>query len=311
MSGPLRIATRGSALALAQSGLVAARITALTGRETELVRITTHGDVSPASLAELGGTGAFATAVREAVLAGQCDVAVHSLKDLPVAAFDGLTIAAIPAREDARDALCARDGLTLAALAPGSRLGTGSPRRGAQALRARPDLEVIDIRGNVDTRLGRVGDDLDAVVLALAGLLRLGREGSATEAFDLSAWPTAAGQGALAVEIRSADADGEVGLAVSALDDGEARATATAERAVLAGLEAGCSAPVGVTASLSGERFEVLATVYSPDGKQALTAKAAAETGGATAGPDLARRVVSALFAEGAAEVGGLGRDRD
>lgn len=315
VSAALRIATRGSALALAQSNAVAAQISALTGRETELVKVTTHGDISTASLSELGGTGAFATAVREAVLAGECDIAVHSLKDLPTAAFDGLTLAAIPPREDARDALCARDALTFAVLAAGARVGTGSPRRRAQVLHLRPDLEVIDLRGNVDTRLARIHADLDAVILALAGLRRIGREGGASEAFDLGVWPTAAGQGALAIEVR--DGDVATRAIVAALDDRASRACATAERAVLTRLEAGCSAPVGIVATLRGGAIEIAATVYAADGTRAISARGAApddgapwDAGLANAAQSLADTIVGELFAKGAADLAAFGGPR-
>ena len=175
----IRLATRGSRLALAQSGLIADALRKLVA-EVELVRVRTLGDVSTAPLSSLGGVGVFVAAVREAVLAGDCDLAVHSLKDLPTTPAEGLTIAAIPEREDARDALCARNNFTLDALPAGSWVGTGSPRRAAQLALTRPDLRVADIRGNVDTRLARVGKDLDAVVLAAAGLHRLGLAGAIT-----------------------------------------------------------------------------------------------------------------------------------
>jgi hydroxymethylbilane synthase len=171
----IRIGTRGSALALAQTGTVARSLSGKTGRPVELVTISTEGDRSKESLASLGGTGVFASALRDALLAGECDAIVHSLKDLPTAPHPGLVIAAIPRREDARDALCARDGLTLDTLPEGARVGTGSPRRQAQLRARRPDVEVVDIRGNIDSRLRRVGDDLDAVILAAAGLGRIGR----------------------------------------------------------------------------------------------------------------------------------------
>ena len=171
----MRIGTRGSALALAQTNTVASSLAAKTGATPEIVTISTEGDRSAESLATLGGTGVFASALRDALLAGEVDVVVHSLKDLPTAPHPGLTVAAIPKRADARDALCARDGLKLADLPRGARVGTGSPRRRAQLLAVRPDLDVVDIRGNVDTRLARVTSDLDAVVLARAGLARLDR----------------------------------------------------------------------------------------------------------------------------------------
>lgn len=245
----LRIGTRASALALAQTGQVASLLEQAGGRPVELVPVTTHGDVSRASLASLGGTGVFATALREALLAGRCDLVVHSMKDLPTAPHPGLVIAAVPERADPRDALCARDGLTLATLPGGARVGTGSPRRVAALRAARPDLEVLDLRGNVETRLRRVGQDLDAVVLAVAGLARLGREDAATEVFDLAGWPGAAGQGALAVEART---DHDLHDLLAAVHDPATASAVAAERAVLAALAAGCAAPVAVATLPAG-----------------------------------------------------------
>jgi hydroxymethylbilane synthase len=197
----IRVGTRGSALAVAQTTAIAERIAKAAGdAEIELVPVTTRGDTSRASLSEIGGEGVFATALRDSLLAGDCDLVVHSLKDLPTAEHEGLRLGAVPKRADARDALCARDGLTLETLPEGARVGTGSPRRIAQLRAARPDLEVLDLRGNVDTRLGKVADgELDAVVLAAAGLGRLGRLEAVTELLELAPWPTAPGQGALAI----------------------------------------------------------------------------------------------------------------
>lgn len=272
--GLIRIGTRGSALAVAQSTTVAEAVSVATGLEVVLVIVTTRGDVSAAPLAQLGGTGVFVSALRDALLDGACDLAVHSLKDLPTGACPGIEIGAIPVRADARDALCARDGLTLAELPAGARVGTGSPRRAAQLLGRRPDLDVVDLRGNVDTRLGRVGVDLDAVVLACAGLDRLGREEAITERFPLDEAPAAPGQGALAIEVRSEDARrAPYVAALSALDHAESRACALAERAVLATLEAGCAAPVGATARVDDARLVLRAEVSSLDGTQRLLAE--------------------------------------
>ena len=271
----LRIGTRGSALALAQCGDVAELITERTGIATELVPVTTHGDVSQASLSSLGGTGVFASALREALLAGVCDIVVHSMKDLPTAPYPGLVVAAVPEREDARDALCARDGLTLEALPTGARVGTGSPRRAAQLLAERSDLVVVDIRGNVGTRLGFVSSgELDAVVLAVAGLTRLGRTEAITEIFELDVWPTAAAQGALAVEtLATLDPHGgdDVARAVRAINNPDAFLAAHAERSVLAGLEAGCSAPVGASARVGDGTLSLTASVYAGDGSSAVS----------------------------------------
>ncbi|NHN55319.1 hydroxymethylbilane synthase [Calidifontibacter sp. DB0510] len=247
----LRLGTRRSALATTQSGWVADRLRAA-GHQVELVEITTHGDVSTAPLATIGGTGVFAAAIRQALLDGEVDLAVHSLKDLPVAPHPGLEIAAIPVREDVRDALVARDGLTLGELPADAVVGTGSPRRVAALNALGLGLRVQDLRGNVDTRLRRVAEgDLDAVILACAGLRRLGLQERITEAIDPLQMLPAPGQGALALEIRSDD--DQARAAVIPLDDPDTRAAVTAERALLAGLGAGCSAPVGALAEIVEE----------------------------------------------------------
>jgi hydroxymethylbilane synthase len=298
VSGTVRIGTRGSALALAQTRTVAASLTAKTGVETELVTISTEGDRSTESLASLGGTGVFASALRDALLAGECDIVVHSLKDLPTAPVAGLTIAAVPKREDARDALCARDGFTLATLPEGSRVGTGSPRRRAQLRAARPDLDVVDIRGNVDTRLRKVTDgELDAVVLAVAGLTRLGRLEAATDVLSIDSWPTAPGQGALAIEVRSGDEK-----LAKALDHATSRILVDAERRTLALLEAGCSAPVAAHALIDDGMLFLSARVYSADGVERLTSSHALYVSD-TKDPagDVAERVAKELFDLGAA----------
>jgi hydroxymethylbilane synthase len=297
----LRIGTRGSALALAQTGMVADDIATETGATSELIPITTAGDTSKEPLSRVGGTGLFTSALRDALLAGECDVIVHSLKDLPTAPHPDLTIAAIPAREDARDALCARDDLTLETLPEGARVGTGSPRRVAQLRRKRPDLQIVDIRGNVDTRLARVVDgDLDAVILAAAGLRRLRRTEVVTEYLDLDRWPTAPGQGALAVEVRVGDED-----LVRALDHPETRAAAEAERHVLAILEAGCSAPVGAHAVVDAGLLLLSASVYSLDGTVALTASHATVWPDDDAALDVATAAARELLDAGAADLTG------
>ncbi|MFC8683112.1 hydroxymethylbilane synthase [Microbacterium ureisolvens] len=263
----LRIGTRGSTLALTQTGMVADDLADAYGVSTELVTITTDGDRSNEPLSRAGGTGLFTGALRDALLAGQCDVVVHSLKDLPTAPHDQLVVGAIPVREDPRDALIARDGLTLDELPAGARVGTGSPRRMAQLRARRPDLDVVDIRGNVDTRLGKVtGGELDAIILAAAGLTRIGRTDVVTEFLDPDRWPTAPGQGALAVEVRR----GEEHL-VDRLDHAETRVAVEAEREVLALLEAGCSAPVGARAVVDAGLLLLSASVYSLDGSTKLT----------------------------------------
>ncbi len=267
----LRIGTRASALALAQSRVVADRLAVTSGLEVELVPITSAGDRTTESLASLGGTGVFATGLREALRESRCDIVVHSLKDLPTEPAPGLRVAAVPKRADARDALCARDGLTLDTLPDGARVGTGSPRRAAQLRARRPELDIVDIRGNVDTRLGMVASGaLDAVMLAAAGLERLGRLDAVTELCGLDGWPTAPGQGALALEIRE-DSDREIVAAVAGANHGPTHTTVAAEREVLRILEAGCAAPIGATAMIDDGLLFLSARVYSPDGSDFIT----------------------------------------
>jgi hydroxymethylbilane synthase len=248
MTAVLRVGTRPSALALAQSGLVADRLRAA-GHPAELVPVSTHGDRSSAPIATIG-VGVFVSQLRDALAAGEVDVAVHSYKDLPTAPDPRLHLAAVPPREDPRDALVARDGLVLGALPSGARVGTGSPRRAAQLDALGLGLSVVPIRGNVDTRVGKVAaGELDAVVVAAAGLRRLGRIAEATELLDPLQMLPAPAQGALAVECR-ADDHALAALLAGVLDDAPTRAAVTAERAVLASLEAGCSAPVGALADV-------------------------------------------------------------
>lgn len=321
--GLIRIGTRGSALAVTQTSGVARAIARATGAEVVLVIVKTFGDLSTAPLAQLGGTGVFVSALREALLAGACDLAVHSLKDLPTAPCPGVVLGAVPERADARDALVSRGGRTLAELPAGARVGTGSPRRAAQLLGRRPDLEVCELRGNVDTRIARVDADLDAVVLAVAGLERIGRGEVISERFSLDMVPTAPGQGALAVEARSEDAAANPLLrtALADLDDPDTRACALAERALLAELEAGCAAPVGAYCRVSGGRLELTGVVYSLDGERELKitldhARGVDPTGETPATRDaaadadasaLGAEVATALLANGARDLAPLG----
>ncbi|MFG1653783.1 hydroxymethylbilane synthase [Micromonospora sp. NPDC049275] len=274
MTTPLRLGTRGSALAMAQSGQIAEALTAATGRPVELVEVVTAGDRSSAPVHRLG-VGVFVSALRDALTARTIDFAVHSYKDLPTAAAAGLHIAAVPARQDPRDALIARGGRTLAELPPGATIGTGALRRIAQLHALGLQLEVTPIRGNVDTRLGRVlgpEADLDAVVLARAGLARLGRADVITETLDPMLMLPAPAQGALAVECRIDDQDLVELLAV--LDHAPSHTAVTAERALLATLEAGCSAPVAAYAELAegedGDEIYLRGAVISPDGTRDL-----------------------------------------
>ncbi|GAA0622305.1 hydroxymethylbilane synthase [Sporichthya brevicatena] len=305
----LRLGTRASKLATSQSQWVADRVTELTGRQVELVHITTDGDVSTAPLASMGGVGVFVSALREALLAGEIDFAVHSLKDLPTADAAGLVIAAVPQREDPRDALVARDGLVLGELPSGSKIGTGSPRRAAQLRALGLGHEIVEIRGNVDTRLRKVTDgELDAVVLARAGLVRLGRADEITETLDPIQMLPAPGQGALAVECRDPDTDpaaADVFAALRGLDDPWTRAAVAAERALLATLEAGCSAPVGALGEPvegdpeAGEEDELYlrATVLATDGTAAVRQSM---TGPLVEAEMIGRKLAAEMLADGA-----------
>ncbi len=248
---PLRLGSRKSPMAVSQSGDVARLITERTGRRVEIVGVTTLGDASREHLTQIGGTGVFVSALRESLLRGEVDFAVHSLKDLPTGAAPGIALAAVPARDDPRDALVGRNGAKLADLPSGARIGTGSPRRAAQLAVLRSDITCVPIRGNANTRLAKVHDgELDAVVLAYAGLARIGHTDLVSEIFEPDAMMPAPGQGALAVECRA----GDTGLAalLALADHAPTRAAVTAERGLLAALEAGCSAPVGAYAAHVG-----------------------------------------------------------
>ncbi|MER5360910.1 hydroxymethylbilane synthase [Streptomyces sp. NPDC002785] len=307
---PLRLGTRRSKLAMAQSGLIADAVSEVTGRAVELVEITTYGDTSREHLAQIGGTGVFVAALRDALLRGEVDFAVHSLKDLPTAQPEGLVLAAVPVREDPRDVLVARDGLTFEQLPSGARIGTGSPRRMAQlnayARNHGLDIETVPIRGNVDTRIGFVrSGELDAVVLAAAGLSRLGRTGEVTDFLSVDTVLPAPGQGALAIECAATSAD--LAAALAELDDPYTRAAVTAERALLAALEAGCSAPVGALADLlvDGQAVNELrlrGVVGSTDGSSLVQMST---TGPVPTSHDdaaaLGRELASEMLAKGAA----------
>jgi hydroxymethylbilane synthase len=308
----LRLGTRGSELARTQSQAVADAITAATGTPVELVHIVTEGDRSSTAIAQLGGTGVFVAAIRRALLDGSVDLAVHSYKDLPTAPEPRLIIAAVPGREDPRDALVARDGLTLGELPPGSKVGTGAPRRVAQLRALGLGLDVVPIRGNVDTRLARVAGrggenaDLDAVVLARAGLHRLGRLDAVTETLDPLQVLPAPAQGALAVECRTSDA--RTRELLGRLEDTAARACVVAERSTLATLEAGCSAPVAAYAEIAegetGPELFLRASVTAIDGSDAVRGSVAGPLHEAAA---LGRALAAELLDRGAAELMAVG----
>ena len=308
----IRIGTRGSLLATTQAGAIRDALVAK-GHATELVTISTEGDRSAGPVASIG-VGVFTAALREAIADGTVDMAVHSYKDLPTAPDDRFTIAAVPPREDARDALVARDGLVLGELPTGSVIGTSSPRRAAQLRALGLGLEIRPLRGNLDTRLNRVSSgDLDAIVVARAGLARIGRLDDVTETLEPVQMLPAPAQGALAVECRSGDT--KLAALLAELDDADTRAAVTAERVLLAELEAGCSAPVGAIAEVvesideDGNVFDELSLrgcVATVDGSDVIRASGVGKPGQAA---ELGRSVAAELFDLGARELMGANRN--
>jgi len=299
----IRLGTRPSRLAKIQATLVADLLRVRSGRVVDLVEVSTPGDASSAPITEFSTVGVFVSSLRTALLRGEIDVAVHSYKDLPTAPAAGLMIAAVPVREDPRDVLVARNGRNLLQLAPGSRVGTGSPRRTAQLNALQLGLEIVGIRGNVDTRLAAVASGaVDAVVVARAGLTRLGRLDEVTETLDPIQILPAPAQGALAVECRSDDVE-VLGVLVD-LDDDGARATVEAERALLAALEAGCTAPVGAMCELAegeeGPELFLRGNVTAVDGSAAVRSSAARSPDQAS---ELGRHLAAELLDLGAEEL--------
>jgi hydroxymethylbilane synthase len=298
----IRLGTRRSPLARTQSELVAEALRAALRRDVELVEVVTEGDVSREPLAAIGGTGVFVSALRESLLRGDVDLAVHSLKDLPTTPDPHVALAAVPRREDPRDAVVARDGLTLGELPAGARIGTGSPRRAAQLRALGLGFDVVAIRGNVDTRIRKVfAGDVDAVVLARAGIARLGRLDEVTEVLDPLMMLPAPGQGALAVECRESDLD--LAAAVrDAVDDQRTRAAVAAERTVLSRLEAGCSAPVGAMGEIAegedGDELWLRAVVLSADGAVSVRRSATGSPGDAE---KVGRGLAEEMLEDGAA----------
>jgi|SRR5450756_891044 len=310
-------------MAISQSADVARLVTERTGRQVEIVGVTTLGDVSRELLTQIGGTGVFVSALRESLLRGEVDFAVHSLKDLPTGTAPGITLAAIPARDDPRDALVGRDGAKLADLPSGARIGTGSPRRAAQLAMLRSDITCVPIRGNANTRLAKVRHgELDAVVLAYAGLARIGHTDRVTEVFEPDDMVPAPGQGALAVECRSDDAE-LTGL-LATIDHQATRAAVTAERSLLAALEAGCSAPVGAYAiGQAGNSLRLHGVVLGISGvnpqpgaldvSQAGTRMVVRERGEADVADaaSLGRELAARMLALGAADLMSANTDRE
>jgi hydroxymethylbilane synthase len=294
----LRLGTRASPLALRQAGLIAAELERR-GAAVEIVRIRTSGDVLAGSLAAEGGKGLFVKEIEEALLAGRIDLAVHSLKDVPAVLLPGLALVATPPREDARDVLVSARGTGLAGLARGARVGTSSLRRRAQLLARRPDVVTVALRGNVDTRLRKLAaGEVDALLLAAAGLHRLGLAPSGTVPLAPEEFLPAIGQGALAIEARAGD---EPVLALlRALDDPPTAAAVAAERAFLAAVGGDCQTPLAAHATVTGERLRLRALVAEVDGSGALADELEGEVAAAAA---VGARLAAMLLARGAADI--------
>ncbi len=295
----MRLGTRGSALALAQAAIVRDRLVAL-GVDVEIVTIRTEGDrLVDTHLADVGGKGLFVKEIETALLEKRIDVAVHSLKDLPAEVPPGLVLAAYPTREDPRDVLVARTAGGLAGLREGATVGTSSPRRRALLLAARPDLRVEALRGNVDTRLRKLAaGDWDAIVLAAAGLSRLGLEVAHVTPLDPDVFIPAVGQGIMAIETREAD---PVTLrSIAPIDDGDARACASAERAYLGRLGASCVTPMAAHATIRGARLSIVGVVLSEDGRRMLRDSTSGSSRDAAA---LGSALADTLLARGAASI--------
>ena len=299
---PLRLGTRGSPLALAQAGWIARQLDERCGRPTVVLTVATPGDESTAPIERLGTTGVFTTTLRQALLRGTVDFVVHSCKDLPTAPVTGLEVAAFPAREDPRDALIWPGGTSLDALPPGARIGTGSPRRAALLRATGRELQIVPMRGNVDTRLRKLADgEVDALVLAMAGLSRLGLLDGVATPLDPSLLMPASAQGVLAVECRTDDP--VTAAQLRTLDHAPTRAAAIAERGFLAGLDAGCTAPVGALAEPSAATgsepaLRISGLIAALDGSSVIRAHA---TGVAGDGEALGRGLARTLLTHGGA----------
>ena len=297
-NSPLRLGTRSSPLARWQAEWVAARCAEL-GHPVELVLITTSGDVKTGPLGAIGGVGLFTKELQRALLDERIDLAVHSLKDLPTDVVPGLTLAAVPEREAIGDMLLTREGLSLAQLPHGARVGTGSIRRRAQLLHHRPDLRITDIRGNVETRLRKLDEqEFEAIVLAEAGLKRLGLANPTMQLLPRAIMLPAVGQGALGIEARTADE--RTLAALAPLNHADSRASVLAERAMLLTLCAGCLAPVGAWGRIERGELLLMARVLSGDGRQVLEGSAGGQPAEALA---IGRRLAEELLARGAGEM--------
>jgi hydroxymethylbilane synthase len=300
MTPPLRLGTRSSPLALWQAQFVQRELTAETERSVELVHIETHGDRDQASaLSNMGGFGVFTKAIQNALLDQRADVAVHSLKDLPTIPTDGLELAAVPARGPNGDAFVSRKHKRFDDLPKGAVVGTSSLRRRAMLLHQRPDLTLIDLRGNVDTRLRKLDEqNLDAIILAEAGLVRLGLADRITEILDPTWMLPAVGQGAIGLECRTTDAESRT--AVEPLNDPDTMARVTAERAMLYALGGGCLVPIGAVSKVEGGVLGIRGAVLSPDGQRQVTAT---HKGLAKHPLAIGQELAAMLLGEGAAEL--------
>jgi hydroxymethylbilane synthase len=294
----LRIGTRGSTLALWQANSIREALRAITDVESELVIVKTSGDkFQQTSFSEIGTKGVFIKELEDALLARRVDLAVHSMKDVPTKIPDGLTIAAICKRQDVRDVLLSTSGASLDRLAAGARVGTSSLRRKSQLLHARSDLRILDLRGNVDTRIEKLRrGDYDAIVLAKAGLDRLGLSANITEVLATDICLPAAGQGAIGIEARAHDHE-TLGI-LAALNDAETRGGVEAERAALTGLEGGCQASIGAWGRVEGGKLVLEVVVLSPDGSQRIREKS---WGAPEEAVSIGERVAAKLLEQGAA----------
>jgi hydroxymethylbilane synthase len=294
----LRIGTRGSALALWQARSIARALLEATGGEPEIVIIKTSGDkFQQTSFSQIGTKGVFIKELEDALLEERIDLAVHSMKDVPTETPEGLTIAAIGRREDVRDALLSLSGATLASLPQGARVGTSSLRRQSQLLYARRDLRMLELRGNVDTRIQKLRrGDYDAIVLAKAGLDRLGLSANISEVLPPEVSLPAAGQGAIGIEARAGDT--ETLRVLTGLEDGETRSAVTAERFALAGLGGGCQVPIGAWGRVENNRLALDVAVLSPDGKQRMWEQ---DSGSPTEPDAIGKRIAQKLRECGAA----------
>lgn len=301
---PLRVGTRGSKLALWQTTRVCEALQAA-GYLTELIEIKTSGDLSPdRTIAELADPALFTRQLDEAMDEGRIDLAVHSLKDLPTVLPPGIVIAAVGRREDVRDALVTRDGSGFAALPPNARVATSSLRRGAQLRRARPDLQIVEVRGNVDTRLAKLDRDpeLSATMLAVAGLVRLGLGDRISERLPFSLMLPAPGQAALSITAREHDVVARA-AAMQAIHAEDVACCVTAERALLHHLEGGCEVPVAALAEMSGQSMRLRARVVSLDGTRVVEGESTETIASTDAAADVGRRLAEVLIAQGAGRI--------